>query len=761
MRTWEDRREALVPWLLLLPAALLALPAPFELLSDDPFPHLAGVGWSLVGFLPLAIFLALWGFRLGHASILLGGLFLFSFVTCFGELGDALEARRALGQLFGLTIAFVGATRLTQDGRRRLEFGVMWLSLAWCGTALVHRIGAPDQHLAGVLGDTGSLSQAALPGAVIGAWYAATRRGKASLLGLVSALVFILHAGWAPVLTGGLVFVITVIFSSMSSPWPRKHSRTRRILGGMAAIGIAALILFRGSPSANTGAVVLAQDQAQSQTESEPAIAVEASKSLGGIAVRGYIWKDALSMWSDAALFGVGPGQFQARFPPYRSANEIEQSRHGVCNEDNTEVEHAHSDPLEGLAEYGLLGGVLWLWLLFKVAGASLAAIRSGQVHSTALGAAGLALLLNALLHAPLLANPAAGPLAFAIFGTLVGPLETPRVTPNKRMRGMLAIIGFFALWQATVLIRHGRDMANYIDATRALEAAVKQDGTENIVAERRASANAAVAALEHALEVAPRSAEARLLAARIEKNAELRYEKWLEVLEVRPFSVEAHEALGISQAREGNIQVAREHLQRAIDLSPKHPRILKNLIRLEMQAPHLPGVESGLERGKLWLARLREIPCDNEAWIAGLGANLVLQQARFVSGSWLLESAPLDTLGPEQLHAAYKDEASEATPHVRDALECIAQLLWARQHANNATFRLALRNYRQAQRKSALWIEGGAPALRLERAAAEALEGNVDTARELIDDDATRVALQGSLDELPDWAQATLLGMR
>ena len=743
----EDVREAVVPYLLLLPALLLALPVPLDLLADDPFPHLSGAGWSLLASLPLLVLLLVRGVRLGRAALLALALLLLAGVATLRPVSDPLEAKRALAQLASLVVALVAATRLTPRGRKRLELGTIGLSILWCGGALLQRFTAAEQHLAGVLGDTGSLSQAALPGAVVGAWYAASRTGRSALLGLVAALLFLLHASWAPVLAGGLAFVCTLVFSATASPWASGHSGTRRRLGGLAALGIATLILFRGlPPDALPERTVFAQPP---PVEGTPA-AGEAPDALGGIAVRRGIWLGSLSLIAEEPLLGVGPGQFQASFPPHRSARELELSRRGACNEDNTEVEHAHSDPIEGVVEYGLLGGALWLVLLFCCGRGCVAALRSGRVHATALGAAGLAVLGNSLVHAPLLSNPAAGPLAFAVFGAALGALEdsgSAGPAPGSRLRALAGLLALYVAFQGVVLVRHGRALTDYLGATRDLQLAVRSDEGAPVTARR---ADEALAALDRALAVAPRSAEARLLSARIEKTDELRHEKWLEVLEVRPYSVEAHEALGVMQARSGKLGPARDHLQAAAALSPTHPRILKNLIRLELRGGEL-------ERGLAWLERLRGSGCDHEAWIAGLGATLVLEEGRFEAGALLLRSSPLDELSPERLHGDYRDEASSQTPHVRDAYECLAQLIWARQHAENGTFRLALRNYRQAQRKSLAWTEGGALSLRLERAAAELREGRVETARELLAGDVARAALGREWPGLPSWAQETL----
>jgi O-antigen ligase len=65
--------------------------------------------------------------------------------------------------------------------------------------------------------------------------------------------------------------------------------------------------------------------------------------------VRLRIWKSALLMWQDHPWWGVGPGQFDHRFRPYRQ-DDI-QSR----------PLHVHNDYLQTLAEWGVAGGTLVL----------------------------------------------------------------------------------------------------------------------------------------------------------------------------------------------------------------------------------------------------------------------------------------------------------------------------------------------------------------------------------------------------------------
>jgi O-antigen ligase len=63
------------------------------------------------------------------------------------------------------------------------------------------------------------------------------------------------------------------------------------------------------------------------------------------ISFRLQVLQDTVSMWLDRPLWGTGPGTFASVFPYYQSSS-IETHY----------LKHAHCDPLEFLAEYGILG---------------------------------------------------------------------------------------------------------------------------------------------------------------------------------------------------------------------------------------------------------------------------------------------------------------------------------------------------------------------------------------------------------------------
>jgi len=691
--------SALLGWLLLLPAAALAWPGPGALLAGDPYPHLAATGIALLLALPAALALPF----LAGASPRPGPRGWLTFTTLwalvalavgFGRPDDGFEARRTLAHFTCLGVALLGGALLqARSGARGRELfmrGLVLLSLAFTAGAFGTRLAAGG-HLAGVLGDTGSLSQAALPGAIVGVWFFALRRGTWRALGLAATVGTIAHASVAPVIGAGAALVVALVASATCSPFSRDHSRVRRRLGLCAAVALFALISLRGLPEES------GPEEAGAQTA--------ASTDLGGVGVRLRIWKQIPALVGSAPVLGIGPGQFQAAFPPFRDPRELEISRHGVCSELTTEVEHAHNDLLEGVAEFGLVGGALWLLFLVLVALAAFRALCAEVLLEGAAGAAALALLFNALFHAPLLFNPAAAFPGFVLFGMLLARGGTAPST-SRRMRAGVTVAALLALpvfaWPA---ILHGRALA-------------RKD-------------------LAAALAAVPDSAPGRLFMARVRPSGSA---TWEGALRVRPHSVEALEQLGVDRARLGRMVAADRALSRAVALSPTHPRILRNALRVAF-------IRGDLERGTALLERLQLTGCLGADWPAEVGEALVLA-GDLRGGVHLLFGLALEELSPEELNA--NGQAVEATdPDRARALRALAHLLWARDHIDGGDPTTAIRSYRQAWNATRT-AGGGAASIRLEMAAAELLAGRTPPLADLRCGSTTWL-------ELPSWAREAL----
>lgn len=715
-----------LPWLLLLPALLFV--TPLSPIADDPYPHLAGTGWAAFALLPLALLLLARGARARGAwpFALALGWALLSFLLA--PVHDTFEARRACVGLALLPAAFAGGSALDAGGRRVFWSALVGLSALWTGFALLSGLG--EGSLAGLLGDTGSLSQAALPGAAIGAAWFARESGARRVAGVVALGLFLLHVAAAPVLAGAH----TLLAGLLLATW-RGSVRGRGRLLALTLVTLLAPFVGMAARQAWSGVAPTMEGAPSSP-----------SHSLTGLGVRGLVWTSAMGLVAESPLVGAGPGQFQAAFPPHRDPREIELSRHGVCSELDTEVEHAHNDWLQGFCDLGLVGGGLFALGLLLAWRSALRALSDDELMPAAMAA--LALLVNAFVHAPFSANPAVAPLAMGLFGSLVGASEG--AAPRRSVAAILALPVLGAALFAGPLVRVGSALRAHVAVARELEPLLAPGGpTDDVRAP--ALVERLRASVTEALLAAPDAVPARLLAARELGGSA---EAWDRVLALRPAAVEAWEQSGTEQARAGRVAEARERYARALALSPTHPRILRNLARLEC-------TQGEFARGLEAIERLRSQGCLDSDWLAALGEELVLVEGYPERGARLLLGAPLEELMPEELHARSRRTEAEADPvSTREALECLAQLLWARQHATHGDFELARRNYRQALERSHARrgsATGPAPTYALELAAAELRAGHDEEARTLARESGPAASDPLVREALAPWAREVL----
>jgi len=704
-------RRAL-PGLLLLPAALLAWPLP-AVLADDPFPHLAGAGWVCLASIPTAALLA---FAPRREDERVRGLSLLALVWAFVAAwvlarapADEYEARRALALASAWPALFLGGAMLDAWGRRLFNRGLVLLSILWVGAAFLSSL--ETEELGGVLGNTGPLSQAALPGAVIGAWYVATRRGLFRLLGALACGLFLAHVALAPVHAGGAAFLVVLLASTLLSPWARSRVRVRRSLGILAALAVFVPIALRGdAPSAESAR----EDRAQADGEARAGDRGD----LGGVEVRLLTWRRIPRLLRDHPAFGVGPGQFQRSFPPYRDPDEIERSRAGDCDAGIPEVDHAHNDYLQGLAELGLAGGGLWVLLLAFAARAALRGLGGADFTTISMSAAALALLVAGCFHSALSFQPASSAIGFVLFGAVLArDREHVGLRAGRWIaRAALVVALAGALW-AVPLVAHGRALAAYVAFNRA------------------GDAPGAVRALQAVRESHPGSAPARLLALQIDRSPEALDAALL----ARPNDVNVLAARGFAFAILGETVEARRSWERALELAPGMPIVLRNLTELEYHSRNDA-------RAREYLAALRAGGCATAPWTAAVGTELVLA-GRWQAGARVLYDASLEELSPEILFA----EADEGR---REASRVLAHLAWARDQVADEDYRTAVRSYRQVLAPTKVLAAEGAPAARAELIAAYLLAGRSDDARA---ESAGFVLDEPTRSELPEWARSEL----
>ena len=730
--------------LLLLPGLLLALPAPLAPLWFDPYPRLAGAGFAALASVPVALFLLWFPGRFTRGRDIRGAFLLtlllllgLAFVL-LGGATDTFEARRALVLFAACAVLLVGAGHLEATGRRWLVRGTLVSSVAWTGFALFHYALAADGHLSGVLGNTGPLSQAALPGAAVGTWFILRRRRVWVVPGVLALGLYLVHASLAAV-NAALVSILGVFFLGM---WRGRRDglegvarRLPWVLVGITIVGAVGVRIATGLGSDREILPVAVP-------------AVDDEPIAGGVEVRLRIWRRMPAVLAYAPVCGLGPGQFLAEFPPFRDPREAVISRHGPCAEMSTEVEHPHNDWMHGVVQFGVPGGLLWLAFLLLVLRACRRAVKRGSDVLAAAGMAGAAVLLNALFHAPLLVSPASAVVAFPLFGLLLE--EDGRDAPRMNRMALcrtLGLLGLLAAWFAVPLVQHGRATSDYVQAARRL-GQWAQRGELGAAGERERAASDAREAMARAERAAPDSVAVGILRAQHAEDEASRLEALDAVLAHRPHSFAALSQKGFALARADRLDEARPAWEAALALDPHHPKILGNLARLEMTTGHT-------EQGYEYLVRLRINGCLVPEWLETLGTELLLE-GRIDAGRTAF--AELDdrmvAANAGEIDALAQDAKRLGNQRRADALRSLAHLLYAREQVADNELPTAIRSYRQALLPTRDYIVGGAPLLRLELAAAELRDGRIEEARRTLEGNTPSPL---DVEELPSWAAVTL----
>lgn len=689
------RGDALLLGLLLLPLVVLAWPGATPIAADPATPELTGTGIAALATLPLGLWLA-WKRPLPVRGYLL--LFVALLVPAnFGAPTDALETDRAVMTFLVAILVATGAGALGSEGKRRLVQGLVLTSGALLVPALLE--GAPAWG--GVLGNSGELSNAALPGALAGLVLWARGRDGWQWPGMVASSLFLLHAFFAPSIAGLLVMAATAgTLALLARPAPLQY-RVRCL--ATAAIALGGLVL-PGRGLVRTAPL-----------EPVTAAGTTVPADLGGVEVRLRVWRATLDLVLENPLLGVGPGQFAVRFPAHRDAEERELSTWGYRVENTTEVEHPHNDWLLPWAEGGVVAGLCWWAFLAGVLIAALRTLRgAGQgaaqpellTARDALAAGALGALAAALLNGPLLYGPLASVASFLAIGGLRGDARRRRDHPGDRLAGVLTpglvLLLLFHAPRALELWRHGEALG---EATAGRSATARR------------------LAVERALEACPGSPTALALDARLRQQEDGDLEaallRWREVLARRPLRFEARHQEGVLLARLGRADEARAAFERAAALDPREPRLRRNRARLDALHGRL---ESALEA----IGGLEDEGRVDAVWIRDLAAEAALEGDVAAALALFARADPRFADLSGDLAWAFEQEYRQAgSPHAADGLRALAQLLWARQHAESGAWGDARRSYFQALRtQRGPGRPGGALPTRLEFAAALALEG-------------------------------------
>lgn len=726
--------DGLQGWLTALPALVLALPGQASLLRNVPTTTSAGTGILALSCLPALALLAARR-RPIHLRGLVPWLGLL-LIAAYGArtAGDPFAARRALlGLTGGIGLVLAGAS-LGAGGRRTLLQGLCVASAMLLVDTLWDQLG-DGTHLP--LGNSGDLSEAVLPGAVLALVGSGSAprpwKGLALLMGVGTLLLL----GSTPVMaglvsllgTGLLCFSVGRASSESGGKW------TRNLL----LVGIGGwLVLAVSSMNPGTGAV----------PESKPVTtAATPPATTGGFKVRALIWASLPAVVRDAPWLGHGPGQFARVYPIYRDPNELELSSHGHSEPTPIEVEHAHNDWLQPLVEWGLLAGLAWVSLLLVAARRALSLLAASDAGSRALAAATLAILINALFNSTLLYGVAAPAWGWPLVGVCLGCRPADSCSRLARRAGLLApglvlLILLANARSAFAFYRHGAHLARVVAAPVLDRDGIAQQAPDAIRPH-----------LTRALQAVPDSVVAlekyHQLQRAMGATPEERRVTLSRILSARPNSLGPLIDRGVLAAQEANVAEALAVFARARAVDPENAELRRNELILAVDVGRLGEVRE--LRDQLLTTGQAE-----RGWLEQVAVH-ALMNGRVAVGRALMGVGQDEWPYAEEF-LAQSQLAGRAGTRLGEGFVAASNALFARDHAARGDFESARRLYRQALRSSEKYpdLPGRGRRLRLELAGALCKLGREAEAKDLLQG---RGALWvHDLNELPEWAGQALL---
>lgn len=262
--------------------------------------------------------------------------------------------------------------------------------------------------------------------------------GYCALVMLAGVAVTMSRGGWAAAFLGLVLFLGWML-------WRRRELRLP--LAILVVVLLGAGLLFAQS-----------FEKARARIEN-----VNATDNIDGGASRRWLWEAAVRMWQDHIWFGVGPAQFDVRFPAYRSQH-IQLNPGWV-----------HNEYLNVLVDYGLAGALLvaltagaFIWGVARTSkyverGSGLgwkASNRAAFFVGASVGLAALAFhcLVDFNLHVPAIAMLAAL-LAALLASNIRFATERFWLSSRPWNRILLTVAGLAALcWLTPTVVRAGRE---------------------------------------------------------------------------------------------------------------------------------------------------------------------------------------------------------------------------------------------------------------------------------------------------------------
>lgn len=732
-------------WLAILAALPLFAIALLPVLQGVPSTASAGPGWVLPLFIPAGLVLVLGpnAKRLGwpHALLLLlAGIVL---GRAFFEV-DTFAARRSSIVFATSALCFAIGGGIDKRGRRYFLAMVSWLIVA-CLLGLGAALLTPDPMAPeGWLGWTsvqfgnrGDLAEFLVP-AVVFAVAGFLRSHHLTIGGilLTSAGIATVFLGWSPVYAGVLaIFAMTIagLLGGLRSNSSARLGRLLLLTSLVCVFSLAARSWFAGNETPGGSFA-----QSASQQNSADPVDELADDREQGLQVRLSIWKSTLAMAGDHAFVGVGPGQFQRSFPPYRSLEEIERSSQGRRIQNAVEVEHAHNDYLIAIAELGWPLGLLWiglcLWILRQALGSLVQQDRTRIVPSLA----SVGILVLAFWNAPLLGPVVSHPFAWLCFGMAMGPMKRPRAARIgiSLAATCLALAAAQSVWSVDQL-RHGWALAHGPDDSEALHLALQLAPDSPL-------------ALDFAVHA---SQPPKLSGAPAKEWLNALRPHFESLLAKRPYGVGIHNDWGRALAIAGEYEAANLAFAKALALDEGFSSAHYNQVRTNVNQGDLESLRGNLD---LALTHGAFTPTEVRSW-----GMYYLRNARpEVAQVWLQQGDPQLAVTDANVCHQQAQLARLAKNDIEENSYLAGEhLIFARDHVAVGSYESAVRSYRQAKRyaRRATSTQADPSALRLEMAAAWILAGKPDEASQELQGLNWQKLNALERNGLPQWAREVL----
>jgi thioredoxin-like negative regulator of GroEL len=385
------------------------------------------------------------------------------------------------------------------------------------------------------------------------------------VLGASCLLLSVLYLFYARTHAAWLAVLVVVLATAVSLPWllqriRRTGERTRLIYGVAALLLGACLIGF-----------FFGKDPLHSDERGVQRVTAAVGIDSGSIDLRLIFWKNTLAMVRDHPVLGVGLGNFELQYPLYHRSAEIDWTF-----DEEHQLERAHNDHLQILAELGLIGFAAWISIF---AGAC-SIVRRGlrktdgwiplQMLFVALGIASF--LVVACFSFPM--ERAMPPIyLFALLG-MAGALHLSGCAPTRgefRVPSMVVWAGvlLLVLLLSTSVLLIRKAVLSDLYCTRA--AGLAQAGEHA----------RALRVLGLARSLAARDVDVLLLSARIHAETEdcdRAIELLREVLTVQPYNVNALSNIGYCYMKLQRFDDAERYLLSTREILPDSPQVHTNL---------------------------------------------------------------------------------------------------------------------------------------------------------------------------------------